>query len=82
MAAPRAPIPKLVINRSALRHEFRVQKGTSKYLIPVPLIDLKSLNALLRVMPGLQIGDTRAADLKERSSTNFQGRDPPFFRAK
>src|SRR5262245_16649537 len=39
-----APLPKFVIHRSKLRHELRKQRGTSKYMILVPLIDLKFLN--------------------------------------
>src|SRR5215510_7971628 len=39
-----APLPKFVIHRSNLWHELRKQKGTSKYMILVPLIDLKFLN--------------------------------------
>jgi hypothetical protein len=39
-----APFPKFVIHRGTLSHELRKQRGTSKYMILVPLFDLKFLN--------------------------------------
>src|SRR6266436_96115 len=39
-----APLPKFVIHRSAPGHELRKQRGTSKFMILVPLFDLKFLN--------------------------------------
>src|SRR5258708_12696457 len=43
---PSAPLPKFVIHRSNLLHELRKQRGTSKFMILVPLFDLKFLNEL------------------------------------
>jgi hypothetical protein len=40
---PSAPLPKFVIHCGILRHELRMQRGTSKHMILVPLIDLKFL---------------------------------------
>jgi len=37
------PLPKFVIHRSNLRHELRKQEGHYKYMMLVPLFDLKSL---------------------------------------
>src|SRR6476646_4272951 len=45
-ASASAPFPKFVIHRGTLSHELRKQRGTSKYLILVPLIDLKFPNGL------------------------------------
>jgi hypothetical protein len=39
-----APFPKFVIHGGTLRHELRIQRGTSKYMILVPLFDLTFLN--------------------------------------
>src|SRR5262249_5813135 len=39
-----APLPKFVIHRGTLGHELRKQGGTSKFMILVPLSDLKFLN--------------------------------------
>jgi hypothetical protein len=39
-----APLSKFVIHRSTSRHELRKQRGTSKFLILVPLFDLKFLD--------------------------------------
>ena len=36
---PSAPLPKFVIHCGILRHELRMQRGTSKHMILVPLID-------------------------------------------
>src|SRR5215216_4416231 len=36
-----AALPKFVIYRSPFGHELRKQRGTSKYLLLVPLFDLK-----------------------------------------
>src|ERR1043166_1576611 len=44
--APSAPFPKFVIHCGTLSHELRKQRGTSKYMILVPLFDLKFLNEL------------------------------------
>src|SRR6266545_1086495 len=41
-----APFPKFVIHFGTLSHELRKQRGTSKYMILVPLFDLKFLNEL------------------------------------
>src|SRR6266508_3420695 len=41
-----APFPKFVIHCGTLSHELRKQRGTSKYMILVPLFDLKFLNEL------------------------------------
>jgi len=38
-----APFPKFVIRRGNLCHELRKQRGTSKFMILVPLFDLKFL---------------------------------------
>jgi hypothetical protein len=38
-----APFPKFVIRRSNLWHELRKQRGTGKFMILVPLFDLKFL---------------------------------------
>ena len=44
---------------------FEKQKGTSNYMILVPLIDLKSLTRVCsRLVPGSQIGGARAVNLK------------------
>src|SRR5262249_36493127 len=39
-----APLSKFVIHRSTSRHELRKQRGTSKFMILVPLFDLKFLD--------------------------------------
>src|SRR5262245_24900720 len=41
---PSAPLSKFVIHRSTTRHELRKQRGTSKFMILVPLFDLKFLD--------------------------------------
>src|SRR6266540_1515412 len=41
-----APFPKFVIYFGTLSHELRKQRGTSKYMVLVPLFDLKFLNEL------------------------------------
>src|SRR6266542_3524738 len=41
-----APFPKFVIHCGILLRELRKQRGTSKYMILVPLFDLKFLNEL------------------------------------
>jgi len=41
-----APFPKFVIHCGTLSHELRKQRCTSKYMILVPLFDLKFLNEL------------------------------------
>jgi hypothetical protein len=46
MSRPSAPFPKFVIHRGTLWHELRKQRGTSKYLILVPLFDFKFLDEL------------------------------------
>src|SRR5262249_2460728 len=43
--ATSAPLPKFVIHCGTLIYELRKQRGTSKSMIPVPLVDLKFLNA-------------------------------------
>src|SRR5262249_36416175 len=40
---PSAPLSKFVIHCSTTRHELRKQRGTSKFMILVPLFDLKFL---------------------------------------
>jgi hypothetical protein len=42
-AATSAPLPKFVIRRRGLRDELRKQRGTGKFMILVPLFDLKFL---------------------------------------
>jgi hypothetical protein len=39
-----APLPKFVIRSGRLRNELRKQRGTSKFMIVVPLFDLKFLS--------------------------------------
>src|SRR5262245_46913182 len=39
-----APLSKLVIHCSTARHELRKQRGTSKFMMLVPLFDLKFLD--------------------------------------
>ncbi len=46
VSAASAPFPKFVIHCGTLLHELRKQRGTSKYMILVPLFDLKFLNEL------------------------------------
>jgi hypothetical protein len=41
-----APLPKFVIHRRTLGHELRKQRGAGKFMILVPLFDLKFLNEL------------------------------------
>ena len=41
-----APLPKFVIHCGTLLHELRKQRGTSNFMILVPLFDLKFLNEL------------------------------------
>src|SRR6266540_181672 len=66
-----APFPKFVIHCGTLSHELRKQRDTSKYMILVPLFDLKFLNELA----GTAVGTS--------NRRHKEGRDhvPSSFRA-
>jgi len=56
---PSAHFPKFAIRFSNTFGKLRKAMGTSKLMILVPLIDLKSLKEFPLAVQGLQIGGTR-----------------------
>ena len=53
--------PKFVIHGGTVGHELRKQRGTNKFMILVPLFDLKFLTELAASGVGTSIGGTRLA---------------------